>query len=169
MKRTASVLLVAFSLAACAASLATGDDPTGIEGMSPADVIDAMDAIGVECSEPEKGLVHIGFSCVVTPNQVSVDGISNTIDEMAGVDIHVLTGDREMAERLTRAVMSIPYQGADPDAAMAWLADRFDSEMCIAQPNEPGPTDCDEAFGSARLHLQVEGELGAIEISITGA
>lgn len=168
MKKFSGLLLIAAFATACAAPLATGDDPTGIEGMSPADVIAAMDAIGVDCSEPEKGLVHIGFSCVVTPNAVTVSGISNTIDEMMQVDISVISGDREEAERLTRVVMSIPYQGADPDAALAWLTERIDSEECTGS-NQRWPTGCEEEFGSGRLTVQVADALQTFEISVSGA
>ena len=168
MKRIGPLVLFVVLLTACGTPLATGDDPTGIEGMSAADVIGAMQGLGYECSEPKKGLVHIGFSCVVTPNQVSVDGRSITIDEMAGVDIHVLNGDREVAVQLTRAIMNIPYEGSDSDAALAWMTERLDSDACMGELNPNWPEGCEMAFGSALLAVQAAQEDNVLEISLSG-
>lgn len=168
MKGVAALLTVGVALAACT-TLPSGDDPTGIEGMSPADVITALEAIGLECSDPGKyfDATYISFSCVETPNVSVVDGQSNTIDEMASVTIRVDDGNADTAKRLADAVLSIPYEGSDPEAAMAWLSERLDSEACVQVANQPDPADCKEIFGAARLRINVETSL-FIRIYLTG-
>jgi hypothetical protein len=168
MKGIAALLAVGLALTACTA-LPSGDDPTGIEGMSPADVITALEAIGLECSDPGKSFdaVYISFSCVETPNVSVVEGNSNTIDEMAFVTIRVDDGDRDTAKRLAEAVLSIPYEGSDPEAAMAWLSERLASEACVQAAADP--PDCKEVFGAARLSLQIGAESSpSIRIDLTG-
>lgn len=152
MARLLPLILLAV-LVACQ-SFPTGDDPNGIEGMSAQALIDALRDAGLECSGPDDSLVGYTVACVETPNVAGVNASGTTIDELASVEIYVLEPDRPTLESMARAVVSIPYQGSDPDAAMTWINERLDVGDCVA----PGNVDavCTETFGAADISVVVE-------------
>lgn len=150
-------------LAACS-SLPTGDDPNGIEGMSADAVVAALRNDGLECSDPKKGLVNIDFACVETANTTGVNGRGIYVNEVAGLEVYALDGDRQALERITRVVLSVPYQGSDPDAAMAWVSERLDAGSCTT---DAAGQDCEEPFGSALVRVSV-GTDGNLEIALSG-
>jgi hypothetical protein len=150
-------------LGACS-SLPTGDDPNGIEGMSADAVVAALREEGLECSDPEKGLVHVDFACVETANTTGVNGRGTYVNELSGLEVYALDGDRETLERLARVVLSIPYQGSDPDAAMAWINERLDAGTCTT---DAAGQDCEEPIGSALIRVSV-GTDGDLEVALSG-
>ena len=150
-------------LAGCS-SLPTGDDPNGIEGMSADAVVAALREAGLECSDPKKGLVNIDLACVETANTTGVNGRGTYVNEVAGLEVYALDGDREALERIARVVLSIPYQSSDPDAAIAWVSERLDAGTCT--PAAEGQ-DCEEPFGSALIRVSV-GTDGDLEIALSG-
>ena len=160
---SAALSVALLTLAACSA-LPTGDDPNGIEGMSADAVVASLREAGLECSDPKKGLVNVDFACVETANTTGVNGRGTYVNEVAGLEVYALDGDREALERITRVVLSIPYQGSDPDAAMAWISDRLDDGACTS---DAAGEDCEEAFGSALVRIQI-GTEGDLEVALTG-
>jgi hypothetical protein len=150
-------------LAACS-SLPTGDDPNGIEGLSADAVVAALRDDGLDCSDPKKGLVNVDFACVENANTTGVNGRGTYVNELSGLEVYALDGDRETLERLTRVVLSVPYQGSDPDAATAWISERLDAGTCTP---DAGGQDCEQAFGSALIRVSV-GTDGDQEVALSG-
>jgi len=165
MNTYARGLILAFILAGCSPALPTGDDPTGIEGMNAAEVIEAMENLGLECSEPKKGLVNIDFACVETPNVVTVLGTAVTIDEVSAVSVEVADGNERTAQRLTDALLAIPSPGSDADTGSAWLTERFANGDCVGAATR---ADCSIVVGSARLSLSIDGSTSHIQVRLEG-
>ena len=162
--RAALAPWIAVLLLAACSPLPTGDDPNGIEGMSADAVVAALRADGLECSDPKKGLVNIDFACVETANATGVNGRGTYVNEVAGLEVYALDGDREALERISRVVLSVPYQGSDPDAAMAWISERLDAGTCTA---DAAGEDCERAFGSALVRVSTGGE-AELQVALSG-
>jgi hypothetical protein len=74
---------------------------------------------------------------------------------------------QDARDRLRDRRVSIPYEGADPEAAMAWLSERLDSEACLQVATDP--PDCKKVFGAARVSLRIGAETSpSIRIDLTG-
>jgi hypothetical protein len=131
-------------------------------------VVAALREAGLECSDPKKGLVNVGFSCVETPNATGVNGRGTYVNELAGLEVYALDGDRETLECLTRTVLSVPYQGSDPEAAMAWIVDLLDAGTCTPGADGQLPADCTKSFGSASIGVSVETD-GSLQIGFVGS
>jgi hypothetical protein len=159
----ASVLLL---VAVACSSFPTGDDPAGIEGMSADALTSALGNAGLDCSGPDDSKVGYTVACVEVPNVAGVNGSGTYVNELAFVEIYVLDGNRETLERLADVVLSVPYQGSDPDAATAWLGERLDAGDCVLP--EASDEICSETFGAAEVSVQVAADASDLMVSLSG-
>lgn len=154
MSAARGLLLVAtLTLAACSHPV---EFP--IRGMSANGFRHTFEALGAYCRENPAG-IDSGWSVYCGSTRESGDQISPNFAQATGgggTQIAEITsfGLRSSAATLVylNALAAVPYEGADPPAAQAWVEAHLDDPACRA-PALPG---CSLVIGQAKLHLVSE-------------
>ena len=105
---------------------ATPKSPALIPGLWPADVTENMKTRGFECSGVQEGQDYLVWSCTRNSEdamlRVDIYGRTLTsIDMIEAASLQFGVPDDELSTEFLGFVSTMPYDGASPDAARAWV------------------------------------------------
>ena len=134
---------------------AAGDGADGvIPGLAPVDVYLNLENVGYECADPEDVGSRIVWSCVDPADPLArVEIYGPAATSVSSIDATALASAPQSLE----FIATVPFAGADPDAARSWVADAV---------RNVGATPLETSFGGVPYRVTSLGDAVVLQIGL---